>query len=993
MSHDLLSPETIFARAIEINSPEGRAAFLDRACRTDANLRGEVEKLVVDYFRAGKFLEKPAVCIAGTVDESISERPGTIIGPYKLLEQIGEGGFGVVFMAEQQAPIRRKVALKVLKPGMDTRQVIARFEAERQALALMDHPNIAKVLDAGETATGRPYFVMELVKGVMITGFCDEKQSSVRERLELLLHVCHAVQHAHQKGIIHRDIKPSNVLVTLHDGVPVPKVIDFGIVKAMGQQLTDKTLFTNFAQLIGTPLYMSPEQAELSGLDVDTRSDIYSLGVLLYELLTGTTPFDKDRLKTAGYDEMRRIIREEEPPKPSTRMSTLGQAGTTFSTQRKSDPKRLSQLFRGELDWIVMKALEKDRNRRYESAHSLAMDIERYLHDEPVHACPPSTWYRFRKMARRYRAALTTASLLLLVLLAGVGISAWEAIRARAKGEEAEANFRKACQAVDDQFTLISQSKLFEAPGFQDLRKELLESALKYYQEFLQQRPDDPELQVQVAAAYLRLYEMYPMMHGFVNEDAMQALTRGIEIVEKLLHEYSGDPELYRKLAGFGQGTRQLHRLSRNPYPHTSPEPSPSPIPPLERAVAIWEALVRKNPTELGFQFDLADFYDRIHYYRQDAGHYAEAFSSLGKAQAIRKKLVHENPRVPEYRAKLADTFDELPVCLGPAGRKKEIEECYRRSLSLRSELSKEFPRVPEYRALLADSHNNLGYWLSQTGKIQEAEKNYGEALKLCESLLKDIPNMPSYRSRLAFTHDSLGNLFRDTGRPDEAIPAYQQAMGIWEKLTEDFPAMVSYPVSLSFTCFSLGPLLAARGQQQQADQVYAKPLQFTGESADDLDLMSALLFLVPDPKFRDLNRALSLAQKALQVAPSDWNIWNTLGIIHYRLGNWKEAVEALQKSMDLLPVKYEFYNTPFLAMAYWKLGDKEQGRKWFAQTGQEIDRLPYLLLEHPREQRDRIRRDFLSQRAEAAQLLGIKDESLGKEKQISHTKATNRQQ
>jgi tetratricopeptide (TPR) repeat protein len=893
-------------------------------------------------------------------------------------------------MAEQQTPIRRKVALKVLKPGMDTRQVIARFEAERQALALMDHPNIAKVLDAGETATGRPYFVMELVKGVMITDFCDEKQSSVRERLELFLRVCHAVQHAHQKGIIHRDIKPSNVLVTLHDGVPVPKVIDFGIVKAMGQQLTEKTLFTNFAQLIGTPLYMSPEQAELSGLDVDTRSDIYSLGVLLYELLTGTTPFDKDRLKTAGYDEMRRIIREEEPPKPSTRMSTLGQAGTTFSTQRKSDPKRLSQLFRGELDWIVMKALEKDRNRRYESAHSLAMDIERYLHDEPVHACPPSTWYRFRKMARRYRAALTTASLLLLVLLAGVGISTWEAIRAKAKGEEAEANFRKACQAVDDQFTLISQSKLFEAPGFQDLRKELLESALKYYQEFLQQRPDDPELQVQVAAAYLRLYEMYPMMHGFVNKDAMQALTRGIEIVEKLLHDHPADAAIFKKLAGIGQGTRELHRLSRNPHP--SPD-DPSWIPLLERAVAIWETLVRENPTELGFQFELADFYDLIHYYRQNAGHYAEAFSSLGKAQAIREKLVHENPRVPEYRAKLADTFDELPVCLGPAGRKKEIEECYRRSLSLRSELSKEFPRVPEYRALLADSHNNLGYWLSQTGKIQEAEKHYGEALKLCESLLKDIPNMPSYRSRLAFTHDSLANLFRDTGRPEEAIPAYQQAMGIWEKLTEDFPAMVSYPVSLSFTCFSLGPLLAARGQQQQADQVYIKPLQFTGESADDLDLMAALLFLVPDPKFRDLNRALSLANKALQLASSDWNIWNTLGIIHYRLGNWKEAVEALQKSMDLLPVKYEFYNTPFLAMAYWKLGDKEQGRKWFAQTGQEMDRLPYLLLEHPREQRDRIRRDFLSQRAEAAQLLGIKDESPENKKQISHTKATNRQQ
>src|SRR5207245_184061 len=285
------------------------------------------------------------------------EGPGTIIGPFKLLEQIGEGGFGVVFMAEQHQPVRRKVALKVIKPGMDSRQVVARFEAERQALALMDHPNIARVFDGGETAGGRPFFVMELVKGLPITDFCDQIQLPINERLELFLNVGQAVQHAHQKGIIHRDLKPSNVLVTLHDGTPMVKVIDFGIAKATGQPLTDKTLFTNFAQLIGTPQYMSPEQAALTGLDVDTRSDIYSLGVLLYELLTGTTPFDKDRFKEAGYDEIRRIIREEEPPKPSTRLSTLGQAATTVSTHRKSDPKRLSQLFRGDLDWSVKTAL------------------------------------------------------------------------------------------------------------------------------------------------------------------------------------------------------------------------------------------------------------------------------------------------------------------------------------------------------------------------------------------------------------------------------------------------------------------------------------------------------------------------------------------------------------------------------------------------------------------------------------------------------------
>src|SRR5216683_753776 len=318
--------EAVFFTALEKGSPGQRAAYLDEACAGDPDLRRRVEKMLAAQDLAGSFLEQPAAPLCATTDEPITERPGTIIGPYKPLEQIGEGGFGVVFMAEQQQPIRRKVALKVLKPGMDTRQVIARFEAERQALALMDHPNIARVIDGGETASARPYFVMELVKGILITDYCDQNQVPVRERLELFVQVCQAVQHAHQKGIIHRDIKPSNVLVTLHDGKPVVKVIDFGIAKAMGQQLTEKTLFTGFAQLIGSPLYMSPEQAALSNVDVDTRSDIYSLGVLLYELLTGTTPFDKDRFKEAGYDEMRRIIREEEPPKPSTRISTLGRS-------------------------------------------------------------------------------------------------------------------------------------------------------------------------------------------------------------------------------------------------------------------------------------------------------------------------------------------------------------------------------------------------------------------------------------------------------------------------------------------------------------------------------------------------------------------------------------------------------------------------------------------------------------------------------------------
>jgi WD40 repeat protein/serine/threonine protein kinase len=412
--------DQIFWSALQLESDAERQAYVERVCGGDAEQRRLVEKLLRAQPKAAGFLEQPLGPAPATLAEPMSEGPGTVIGPYKLLEQIGEGGFGVVFMAEQTQPVRRKVALKILKPGMDTRQVVARFEAERQALAIMDHPNIAKVLDGGQTASGRPYVVMDLVKGLPVTEYCNQAQLTPRERLQLFIHLCQAVQHAHQKGVIHRDLKPSNVMVMVHDTTPVVKVIDFGVAKALGQELTDKTLFTGFAQMVGTPLYMSPEQAGQSGVDVDTRSDIYSLGVLLYELLTGATPFDKERLKEIGYDELRRIIREEEPPKPSTRISALGQAATAVSTQRKSDAKQLSRLLRGELDWIVMKALEKDRNRRYETANAFAADVQRHLADEPVLACAPSRWYRFRKFARRNKGVLAVAGSIAAALVLAV---------------------------------------------------------------------------------------------------------------------------------------------------------------------------------------------------------------------------------------------------------------------------------------------------------------------------------------------------------------------------------------------------------------------------------------------------------------------------------------------------------------------------------------------------------------------------------------------
>lgn len=439
--------ESILAAAVEIDSDAERKQYVEQACAGDAELRRRIEVMIENHFRAGSFLESPAPDLGAVAEGALGERPGSVIGPYKLLEQIGEGGFGVVFMAEQTAPVRRKVALKVIKPGMDTKQVIARFEAERQALALMDHPSIAKVFDGGVTPGGRPYFVMELVRGVPITDYCDQNHLSPRDRLELFLGVCQAIQHAHQKGIIHRDLKPSNVLVSGHDGKPAVKVIDFGVAKATGHQLTDRTLFTGFAQLVGTPLYMSPEQAALSP-DIDTRSDVYSLGVLLYELLTGTTPYAKDRFRLAAYEEIRRIIREEDPPKPSTRLSESKESLPTISAQRHMEPAKLTRLVRGELDWIVMKCLEKDRNRRYESATGLARDVQRHLADEPVEACPPSAGYKLRKYAHKHKRPLLVAGGFASLLVGGVIISTWQAVRATRAETDARKNERQAVTAA-----------------------------------------------------------------------------------------------------------------------------------------------------------------------------------------------------------------------------------------------------------------------------------------------------------------------------------------------------------------------------------------------------------------------------------------------------------------------------------------------------------------------------------------------------------------
>jgi serine/threonine protein kinase/tetratricopeptide (TPR) repeat protein len=758
---NVLTPKAVFDRAHELLSPAEQQAYLDEVCAGEPDLRQKVEALLRAYEDAGSFLEKPALeeqatgpywrggkpvgptsdsaetippRPAGMDEPAVEDRatvlprppgdvppllegPGTRIGPYRLIEELGHGGMGAVYLAGQEEPVRRQVALKIIKPGMDSHQVVARFEAERQALALMDHANIAKVFDAGATATGRPFFVMELVQGVPLTRFCDDHQLTPRQRLELFIPVCQAIQHAHQKGIIHRDIKPSNVLVSMQDAKPVPKVIDFGIAKATEQPLTDKTLATQFGTVIGTLEYMSPEQADYGAQGIDTRSDVYSLGVLLYELLTGTTPIDRERLRNAGFPGVLMLIQDEEPPRPSTRLSKSGEHLTEVSAQRKTEPAKLVKLLRGDLDWIVMKCLEKDRNRRYETASALARDIERYLHDEPVEACPPSTSYRLKKFARKHRMLLATLAGFMALLLLGVvglavGIIAIN--QARERAVSAQKRTRAALDASDAVVDTLIRSK----PQLGDVEIENVRKVLENLEQLVPDLVDTPEARATAAEAHLRMGKIY----GLIDERA------------KAETHYRGGIHLYEQLAAEDPRERRH-----------------------------WVALARSF-SNLGFL--LADQKKRR----------AEAEAAYRRAIEVDEKLVGDFPTWSGGRRELADALNDFGVFLKDGGQLAAAEGAYRRAIRLGEKLTTQLRTVPRLRVNLAATYGNLGNVVRDQRRPEAALIWYGKAVALLSPIVAKDPRAVDPLRFLRNFHWDRANALGQLGRHTEAIADWQRA-------------------------------------------------------------------------------------------------------------------------------------------------------------------------------------------------------------------------
>ncbi len=825
--------KSIFTAARRLTSPEARQRLLARACGPDRALRARVEALLRVHDEDSRFLVPPTDAFGDRPNDPAEESAEGVFGPYTLLGLLGEGGMGVVYLAEQSQPVRRQVALKVIRPDLTSRQGLARFEAERQALALMDHPNIAKVLDAGTTPAGRCYFAMELVQGVPITHHCDEHRLTPRQRLGLFVSVCRGVQHAHQKGVIHRDLKPSNILVTRYDGQPVPKIIDFGLAKAAGPAPADSTAVSQSGLVVGTPAYMSPEQADPDRYDIDTRSDVYSLGVLLYELLTGTTPLRRERLKAADVAEVLSRISQDEATRPSMRLGHDPRL-PSIAAARGVEPGRLVGLVRGDLDWIVMKALEKDRARRYETADGLARDVERFLRHEPVEASPPGVGYRLRKFVRRHRAALATAAAFVLLLLGGAVVSAWQAARATAAEREAvaardrtEEARRQARQALNRLTDEAIEKLLTRHAQVTDADREFLRQVLAVHEEFAGAAWDSPASRASVADARFR-----------------------VALIRHRLGDLGGAEEAYRA------------------------------------AIDLQRRLAAECPDQPDYRRDLARSHIRLGGLLRETGRPEQAEAACTTAVGLLRALTTEFPDQPDYRRELAAGHNNLGNVLAALNRPEEEEAALRTAVDLLRALTAAPPARPDDRRLLAASYQNLGSTLYRMDRLQPAEECYLAAQGLFQALAAEFPGQPDYRRDLAQHLNNFGAVYVATRRRPQAEEAFRAAAAVLQKLADEFPTRPDYRRLLASSRANLGNLLTRMKRYRPAEEAYSAARDLHERLAGDFprvseyqsDLAKALVGLAllkgigkDDPAaLRLIEQALPHDQAALRAEPKN---------------------------------------------------------------------------------------------------------------------------
>jgi eukaryotic-like serine/threonine-protein kinase len=883
----LKSVDTIFDEALKLNEAD-RAAYLARVCTTDPQLRDEVESLLRAYAR-GAYLEafqnelSDSLAHALTLPQTVG-LVGTTIDRYRLMEKLGEGGMGVVYVAEQRQPVRRLVALKLIKPGMDSSQVVSRFEAERQALALMNHPHIATVLDAGTTVQGSPYFVMELVRGEPITKFCDRHKLNLRERLDLFIKVCGAVQHAHHKGVIHRDLKPSNILVELEDVRAAPKVIDFGVAKATTLSLTENTAYTGFSQMLGTPLYMSPEQAELNSLDVDTRSDVYSLGVLLYELITGTLPFDKETFRSAGFDEMRRIIREVEPQRPSDRITTVDAAlQSTIVERLEMDQRQLQRALRGELDWVVMKTLEKDRNRRYESAGALAADLERFLRNEPVEACPPTPGYRLGKFIHRFRVPIAVSTAFLIALVLGLAIALWQARDAHIARQvadkrlaaelaanqqtqiqrlKAEQNLNLALKSVDSLLDHVAEEKLLNEPHMDALRKRLLKDALTFCKTLANEVSDDPEVKLRTAQASRRLAQV----HRRLGELAQSAAISREAIA--LLESLGGQPAVasrinyesalaYKELAACED--EQLHCDEAEKL--------------YRKVIEICRETLRRSPADDAFKEELALALRGLANLKSNNLNqaFADAIVICQEAIDLLEEIHHARPDDSKLHSQLAAERHNLAHGMFEQGALAEAETLLRKAIN-EQEVAVKATSLPWQREYLGNHYFLLGKVLTQSSRLADAADSLEQSLEIRAKLKNDHPGVPTYHwsvveasTELAFTRTFQGDSIK-------ALASANQALAECEDLASKYP---SYLIHLANALDCAASIEANfKLDLQRAQSLFERSIsihrelhvQDAGIPAYRFNLAGAMSNLATSVEDTDGERAGKLYEEALQL-------------------------------------------------------------------------------------------------------------------------------